>query len=353
MYAYCVLKKQAIVNAKGSYWARHICWEPNLLTSTISTKRSPKNSNHGMTRQGRYQRGYIDFFEDELVLNGYNWSKVLEEYLFNGKEPLINNLISGLGHPLIHLGYAYELSSRELAMEALSMACSSYDHLHKYLDDPKLTRPSSSGTQSPLELLCRVQKDSRFDGLFIHEGADNLAPLFEEREAEVLEYWNAWHTVDPTEEFKTSQMAAAALLVASHTPGGKPYDFFIVHLLTTSHAVRILLPMIPAKYHVALVRQWWLLAVAVYIAQLRPEINLTSVTDYDRKGKDWLWVERQAVVGKHALDAHYVKALRAMKTAAQTWGDEDYFYLKAAVRFANEFNGWGGFGSEELTMAHQ
>lgn len=233
------------------------------------------------------------------------------------------------------------------------MACSSYNHLHKYLDDPKFTRPLSSGTQSPLELLCRVQKDSRFDGVFNHEGADNLAPLFEEHEAEVLEYWNAWHTVDPTEEFKASQMAAAALLVASHKPGGKSYDFFIVHLLTTSHAVRILLPMIPAKHHVALVRQWWLLTVAVYIAQLRPEINLTSVTDYDRKGKDWHWIERQAVVGKHALDAHYVKALRAMKTAAQTWGDEDHFYLKAAVRFADEFNGWGGFGSEELTMAHQ
>ncbi|KAL8905710.1 MAG: hypothetical protein Q9207_002466 [Kuettlingeria erythrocarpa] len=229
-------------------------------------------------------------------------------------------------------------------MEALSMACSSYDHLHKYLDDPKFTRPSTHGTQSPLELLRRVQTDSRFDGLFHHGGAGNLAPLFEEHEAEVLEYWNAWHTVDPTAEFKASQMAAAALLVATQRPGEKSYDFFIVHLLTTSHAVRILLPVIPAKYHGALVRQWWLLTLAVYIAQLRPEIDLTAVTEYDRKGKDWLWVERQAVVGKHALDAHYVKALRAMKTAAQTWGDEDSYYLKAAVRFANDFNGWGGFG---------
>lgn len=43
----------------------------------------------------RYQRAYLDFFEDELVLNGYNWKKVLEQYLLQGKEPLINNLISG------------------------------------------------------------------------------------------------------------------------------------------------------------------------------------------------------------------------------------------------------------------
>ncbi|KAL8949074.1 MAG: hypothetical protein Q9183_007634, partial [Haloplaca sp. 2 TL-2023] len=43
----------------------------------------------------RYQRAYLDFFEDQLVLNGYSWRKVLETYLFEGKHPLINNLISG------------------------------------------------------------------------------------------------------------------------------------------------------------------------------------------------------------------------------------------------------------------
>ena len=45
--------------------------------------------------QSRYQRAYVDFFEDELVLNGYDWRKVLVTYLFQGKEPLINNLVSG------------------------------------------------------------------------------------------------------------------------------------------------------------------------------------------------------------------------------------------------------------------
>ncbi|KAL8733984.1 MAG: hypothetical protein Q9166_001745 [cf. Caloplaca sp. 2 TL-2023] len=237
-------------------------------------------------------------------------------------------------------------------MEALGMVASSYNHLHKYLDDPSYTKPSSHSTTSPLELICRLQKDNRFDGLFTHEGADNLGPLFEKHEVEVLEYWNAWHVADPTGEFKASQMVAAALLVAPHKQGGKPYDFFIVHLLTTSHAVRILLPLIPPKYHVPLVRQWWLLTLAVYIAQLRPEIVLTSVTDYDLKDRNWDWVDEQAVSGKHALDAHYVKALRAMKTAAQTWGDEDEFYKKAAVRFADEFDGWGGFGSEEMGKTH-
>ncbi|KAL8880929.1 MAG: hypothetical protein Q9192_007915, partial [Flavoplaca navasiana] len=175
-----------------------------------------------------YQRAYVDFFEDELVLNGYDWRKVLTTYLFAGKEPLINNLISGLGHPLIHFGYAYELSSRDIAMEALGMAATSYNHLHKYLDDPSYTKPTSNPSKSPLELLCRLQKDSRFDNVVSDAGPENLMPLFKNHESLMLEYWNAWQITDPTNDFRASQMAAAALLVATVKPGsGAKYDFFL------------------------------------------------------------------------------------------------------------------------------
>ncbi|KAL9043741.1 MAG: hypothetical protein Q9214_003081 [Letrouitia sp. 1 TL-2023] len=239
-------------------------------------------------------------------------------------------------------GYAYEISSREIAMEALGLATTSYNFLHKYLDDPSYTKPCNNSSQSPLEILCRIRADKRFDNIFEIEGSDNIETLFQNHEAAVLEYWNAWQISDPTREFEAGQRAAAALLVASHKPGH--YDFFIVHLLTTSHAVRILLPIIPRKYHVPLLRQWWLLTIAVYIAQLRPEILLTRITDYDVKGKDWAWADKEATEGKFALDAHYVKAIRAMKEAARDWENDKSFYRKAAVRFATEFEGWGGFG---------
>lgn len=49
----------------------------------------------------RYQRAYVDFFEDELALKfGYSWQRVAEEYLFSGKEPLINGVIAGRMFPL-------------------------------------------------------------------------------------------------------------------------------------------------------------------------------------------------------------------------------------------------------------
>ena len=43
----------------------------------------------------RYQRAYVDFFEDQLVLHGYDWKEVLAEFLFEGEEPLVNCLIAG------------------------------------------------------------------------------------------------------------------------------------------------------------------------------------------------------------------------------------------------------------------
>ena len=60
---------------------------------TSSRKSVPLSSK--LTETFRYQRAYVDFFEDQLVLNGYDWKKVLSEYLFTGKEPLIHCMIAG------------------------------------------------------------------------------------------------------------------------------------------------------------------------------------------------------------------------------------------------------------------
>ncbi|KAF2730190.1 hypothetical protein EJ04DRAFT_527144 [Polyplosphaeria fusca] len=293
-----------------------------------------------------YQRAFVDFFEDQLVVKGYDWKSLLHEYLYEGDEPLINNMISGLGHSLIHLGYAYELNSRTVAIEALAIGSCFHNGLHKYLDDPSYTKPSPKQSSSLLEILEQVKNDKRFDGLYDHQNGD-MSKIFEKQEGAFLEYWNAWDLSDPKEQFKESQKTATAVLMA--TPGAThaDYDFFFVHLLTTSHAVRILLPLVPAKYHISLVRQWWLLTLAVYISQTRPDIELGRIEKYDLKGQDWKFVVNKALASPRSLDAHFVKALRAMKVASETWGDASQFYLKSAVKLADEFEDWGGFGPED------
>ncbi|KAI0161709.1 hypothetical protein GGR52DRAFT_582296 [Hypoxylon sp. FL1284] len=288
-----------------------------------------------------YQRAYVDFFEDALALkHNYQWKGVVGEYLYSGKEPLVNCLIGGLGHPLIHFAYAYEVDNREVAMEALGMAATQYDFLHKYIDDPSYTKPSSIKVSQPLDLLLRLADDKRLDGLFKHEGPENMEPLFQKHEDIVMEYWNAWTLDDPVKDFELSQEAAVALLIATVAPGTHSYNFFICHVLTTSHAVRILLPFLPAEFRISLVRQWWLFALAVYISFLRPKIDPDYINPGDVAGKQWNYVENKALNGPYATDAHYVKVIRAIKEAARTWGDVHERYLAAAVRFADDFQGW-------------
>ncbi|CRK14195.1 hypothetical protein BN1708_017237 [Verticillium longisporum] len=276
-------------------------------------------------------------------------------YLLGASENQLHSLSSrrtgrtfsatSVGHPLIHLGYAYEMNAKEIAIEALALSCVQYNYLHKYLDEQKYTRPAPFSSTSPVDILDRMASDARFDGLFAAPGFDNIDLLFGKHEDLVLEYWNAWAVAaddaseDPVRPFQQSQEAAVALLVATVKPGTHAYNFFTVHLLTTSHAVRILLPVLPARFHVALVREWWLLAVAVYAAMGRPRIDEDNVQPVPQ-GRGWAHVEHEALHSRHASDAHYVKAIRAIKEAARTWGDVHERYLAAAVTFVAGFEGW-------------
>ncbi|GKZ85522.1 hypothetical protein AnigIFM56816_011490 [Aspergillus niger] len=75
--------------------------------------------------------------DPELILHmkenqGY-LGKVLEEYLYSG-EALMNGYTGGLGRPFIHLAYAYEFRSKEVATQALGQGCTEYNALHTLLD---------------------------------------------------------------------------------------------------------------------------------------------------------------------------------------------------------------------------
>lgn len=305
-----------------------------------------------------YQRAFVDFFEDQLVLMGYDWREVVSKFLFEAGSkgrvnalPMFNCLVAGLGHPLIHLGYAYELNSKDIAMEALGLVATCYDpHLGSLLErhSSNSANPMTASTSNSFEVLARVHGDDRLNAVFKGPGDGNLQRLLHDDRlmSILLEHWNSWKITNPTEAFRQSQRLAAGILISTAPSlGGHGYDFFLLHLLTTSHAVRILIPFMPTQYHLSLLNEWFLITVAIYVTQLRPLVSEKHVLDYDLDGRDWKWVDQQAVGGKHKLDAHYVKGCRALKEAANVWGDQDQYFLKAAVKFAGEFEHWAGFGS--------
>lgn len=44
----------------------------------------------------RYQRAYVDYFEDKLVMEyHYDWKEEIRHFLFSGEEPLFHGLIGG------------------------------------------------------------------------------------------------------------------------------------------------------------------------------------------------------------------------------------------------------------------
>ncbi|KAL7266833.1 hypothetical protein RUND412_010605 [Rhizina undulata] len=311
----------------------------------------------------RYQRAYVDFFEDEMVRFNYDWKKVVLEYTLQGPEPLINAAVCGLGHPLIHLGYAFELDSREVGMEALAMFATNYDPVHNILDADFPTTaasPRPTGTPvhvpdnastSPLELLSRLRAEPRLDGAFDTWGISNLGKLFKEKSDVVRDYYHQLSIEDPVTTHRHLHKLSALLTCATHPKGKPEYDFFVVHLLTFSHAVRTLLPLLPENYVQPLLKSHWLIIVMVYSIQLRPEIREEEIEGYSLGGKGWKEVIAKTLErtgGGDGERVHYLKAVRALRDSAELWKDEADFYLKAAAKIAWEFEDWVGFSPLDL-----
>jgi Questin oxidase-like len=51
----------------------------------------------------RYQRAFIDFFEDQLVGFSYDWKALINYFLFDGEKPLIYSLIAGCEFPRLQM----------------------------------------------------------------------------------------------------------------------------------------------------------------------------------------------------------------------------------------------------------
>lgn len=274
---------------------------------------------------------------------------------------MLTVLVCPVAHPLIHLAYAFEMDSKDIAMEALAMACCCYNDMHKYLDDSKYTRSSNISSSSPSELLARISNDSRFDGASTDLASTNstIANLLADFEDPIMDYWNAWDFEDPVKALEAAQDAAVAVLIGSATPKS-PFNFFFAHILTSSHAMRVLLPLIPADRQVSMLRQWWLLTIAIYIFRDRPVIDSKNIND-SLDGHDWAYVEDKTINSERCTEAHFVKGktshhtlctpvvtinannftvVRSLKEAEKTWGSKDNLYLLAACTFVDNYKSW-------------
>jgi len=206
------------------------------------------------------------------------------------------------GQPLIHMALAFELSSKTLAIEALAMACCRYDS--NVYDDQSPTTSKCS----PREILDMISKEKAFDV------SDNL------------DYRNMiLDTSNPKAQLEQLQRLAVALQLGS-MKDGKP-DEHLSMLVTSSHAVRVLLPLTPAKFQHSLLQQLWRLILAVYILRSRPSEGHAP----SGPTAGWKLVEEEACADD-SLNTWTLASIQAMRQAAETWGDADGRFLAAATK---------------------
>ncbi|CAF2633640.1 unnamed protein product [Rotaria sp. Silwood2] len=288
----------------------------------------------------RFCKAYRDFFDQELTASGNNWQQKFFELLLDNKsEPMINSVISGLAHPLIHIGYAFELDSRIVASEALTLTAVGYNYHHEFIDKLK---PPKAGSKTILEIFKDLRADNRLP-LFDAPGVDNLEPSVKQSIDIVLSYFDQWQiNVNNLEKTIEDLFDVSVYLYgATHKPNQIDFDFFLLHLVTSMHAIRMIYPHInDQKLAEHILWQFFYIASMIYISQLRPEINEELIYNYkiDNSKQNWNYVIERTLNTNLAEDSHLVKVVRTLRDAETVYGIKNGLYLKTAVKTVENVN---------------
>ena len=288
----------------------------------------------------RFCKAYQEFFDRELTASGDHWQqKFLELLLENPAEPMINGVVGGVAHPLIHIGYAFELNNRVVACEALALSAVCYNYLHNVIDKLK---PPKSGSKSALEIFQDLRLDDRLS-MFDAPGVRNIEPSVKESTDLVIAHYDEWFIDMDNIEKVIEELfdLTVYLYAATHKPDQIDFDFFLLHLLTSMHAIRHIYSHLNDRQVIEhLLWQFFYFASILYIAQLRPEINRALVHDYRLEdGKNtWDYVVERTVNTELAEHSHFVKVVRTLRDAEVAYGAKDGFYLKAAVKTIDNVN---------------
>lgn len=292
-------------------------------------------------------QAYKDFFEQELTNSGDDWPKKLLHLLLEDNiTPMINGLVCSLSHPLIHVGYAFELNSRIVGIEALTLTAVCYTPFHKIIDQLRLPK---LGTKSALEIFQDIQSDDRF----ALEGTDigkHFHTATEELTDSILFHFNQWKiNEDNLDEMIESLLDFSVYLYgATHKVDKIEFNFFLLHLLTGIHAIRVIYPHLHDQEvmgHVLL--QYFYFAIVVYIITLRPEINKSLIDDFklDDTKHNWDYVIDRTLNSNLVYIMHLVKAMYSLQAAERAYGFKNGLYLKTAVKtveYVTYENPWDG-----------
>ncbi|RUS13022.1 LOW QUALITY PROTEIN: hypothetical protein BC937DRAFT_86465 [Endogone sp. FLAS-F59071] len=290
----------------------------------------------------KYYQDYLDFFDARLSTPD-DIPYMMEKYGFQ----LLKYSIGSAVHPLIHFGFGVEFQkplvvsegrcSRVLSLSlslsiyiyiydyrlfltrvfiyttathvviclALALTCINYSTLGDLVDPDETT----SDNMTPLDIVEATRLDPAFDS-FPKKGE-----LSDEQRALVKQYLDRWNVGDPSKTLDDLlySLAHVVLLLYATTPVMTPPkpEFFIMHLLTSLHAVQSLLSHLPPTQARTLLKSHLLAILTIYIDCSRPPIHAGRMEELS-DGPAGGWDEIARIAIGHP-DEHFSKG-------AEGWG---------------------------------
>ncbi|KAG6844980.1 hypothetical protein H0H87_001923 [Tephrocybe sp. NHM501043] len=259
----------------------------------------------------RFYTAYRRFFTDAVKSKGA-WS-VLEEYVFDksanfgldGKGPqMLNRLLDGLLHPMIHVGYGVEFGLPGIVVEAgLASAAvhqasatpilpSSLWSTTEFsaLDSVTSRLPSAlkfgNATSSPknvhaFTILARILKDARFAGANNYANINIFTQVIEKHGEALHNYVNHWSydSSNPEEaERKIEELVWTNIVIYGIGGWSKNKDFnadfFHMHLVTSALFLHSLVSKLQAPSQELLLRGYFVISLAWWIGRGRAEFDI-------------------------------------------------------------------------------
>ncbi|KAK7207527.1 hypothetical protein BZA70DRAFT_17501 [Myxozyma melibiosi] len=300
--------------------------------------------------QREFQRGYRDYFDDLVVDASFEWKKIVSKLLLDSKGALLHALISDLAHPLIHLAYAYELNSAEVATEALTLDATCYDSsallikgFVKAYENLSIAERAETLEKDPLKVLQLIKDSPEITATPISTLGpfDTSDEALDSSSAALLAFATRLDFSDFQKTFERIFHATSLLVTASHESDKYEVDFALLHTLTAAHAVQVILPHLPKAQKTELVISLWIFVVLTYIRGGRPAIDVEKIWSYEgvpKENRNWEYISQHALSADMRFDAHYLKVIRALKTLYETShiADDPSIYLLQAAQFAFE-----------------
>lgn len=246
-----------------------------------------------------YYPNYIEFFTQEIKTHG------VEQTLRTYSDKLLQGITSL--HGLIRLAYAIESHHQTEIIAALA-------HFSAYYMELSITKSKTGNEQNPLVVFEKI-KIALGDSRKPYTEGSIYGRLIK---AASLPEFSEW--VDSLAINSNTLPDCAALLISLYA---STKDFVVLHAVTTTHALRVVIPYVNDQH--AALSHYWRMLCALYIAVGAPQLSSKTISF---KAENW------GEIFKHIInheDDHDIKLVYTCYEENKIYQNPLYYYVAEMI----------------------